>query len=273
MRALPSPLSDNSVLRALPGYIEPIGTLWVNALRMIVIPLVVSAILLGVTSLPDARTIGRIGGRAILLFLVVLSAAAVFAVLVAPPVFALLPIDAAAAQTLRENAAAASGAAVESANRITGVRQWLIDLVPTNPIRAAADGSMLPLIVFTLLFGLGLNRASPANRETFMQGVNAGDVGIAHGGALGAGACASGCLCHQHRPGHAARSGRSRRGDLLHRDRQPDVRGLHGAALHPRLHAGQTATALVCARHCTGSGRGLQCALLTGSVAGFAGRQ
>ena len=53
----------------LPGWIEPIGTLWVNALRMTVIPLVVSAILMGVTSLPDTKTIGRIGGRAFVLFI------------------------------------------------------------------------------------------------------------------------------------------------------------------------------------------------------------
>src|SRR5262245_18440548 len=84
--------TTNPVLLGLPAYIEPFGTLWVNALRMIVIPLVVSAILLGVTSLPETRAIGRIGGRAFLLFLVVLLSAAVFAVVVAPPLFSLLPI-------------------------------------------------------------------------------------------------------------------------------------------------------------------------------------
>jgi Na+/H+-dicarboxylate symporter len=166
-------LSGSPALQRVPGYIEPIGTLWVNALRMIVIPLVVSAILLGVTSLPDARTIGRIGGRALLLFAIVLLAAAAFAVLVAPPLFALLPIDAQAAQALRVSAATASGQAVESASRITGFRQWLIDLIPTNPIRSAADGSMLPLIVFSIVFGLGLTRASALHRETFMRAVQA----------------------------------------------------------------------------------------------------
>ncbi|MGH7469097.1 MAG: dicarboxylate/amino acid:cation symporter [Longimicrobiales bacterium] len=166
-------LSASPTLHSIPGYIEPIGTLWVNALRMIVLPLVVSAILIGVTSLPDARTIGRLGGRALLLFAVVLVAAAAFAVLVAPPIFSLLPIDTGAAQSLRASAAAASGQAVENASRITGLRQWLIDLIPTNPIRSAADGTMLPLIVFAIVFGLGLTRASPANRQTFMRAVNA----------------------------------------------------------------------------------------------------
>jgi proton glutamate symport protein len=160
-------------LKAVAGYLEPIGTLWVNALRMIVLPLVVSAILIGVTSLPDMRTIGRIGGRAFLLFLALLVAAAAFAVIVGPIVFSGLRIDADAAQALRAGVAAASGEAVQNASKITGFRQWLIDLVPTNPIKAAADGAMLPLIVFSILFGLGLSRASALNRETFMRGVQA----------------------------------------------------------------------------------------------------
>jgi Na+/H+-dicarboxylate symporter len=165
--------TTSPLLLGLPAYIEPLGTLWVNALRMIVIPLVVSAILLGVTSLPDTRTIGRIGGRAFVLFLVVLLSAAVFAVVVAPPVFSLLPIDAATAQSLRASVSAASGEAVQNASRITGFRQWLIDLLPTNPIRAAADGAMLPLIVFSIVFGLGLTKATPAHRQTFMRVVQA----------------------------------------------------------------------------------------------------
>ncbi len=165
--------SASPALQAVPGYLEPIGTLWVNALRMIVIPLVVSALLLGVTSLPDVRMIGRIGGRAFLLFVILLLIAAAFAVLVAPPVFSRLPLDPAAAQSLRASVAAASGEAVQSASRITGFRQWLVDLVPTNPIKSAADGAMLPLIVFSIVFGLGLSKAAPANREAFLRVVNA----------------------------------------------------------------------------------------------------
>ncbi|MEX2284772.1 MAG: dicarboxylate/amino acid:cation symporter [Gemmatimonadota bacterium] len=166
-------LSASPALRSIPIYLEPIGTLWVNALRMIVLPLVVSAILIGVTSLPDMRTMGRIGGRAFTLFLVLLAAAAAYSVIVAPIVFSGLDINPAAAQALRASVAQTSGEAVANASKITGFRQWLIDLVPTNPIKSAADGAMLPLIVFSILFGLGLSRATTANRETFMRGVQA----------------------------------------------------------------------------------------------------
>ncbi|MGH7461468.1 MAG: dicarboxylate/amino acid:cation symporter [Longimicrobiales bacterium] len=165
--------SASPALQVVPAVLEPIGTIWVNALRMIVLPLVISAILIGVTSLPDVRTIGRIGGRAFVLFFLVLVVAASFAAVVAPPVFSLLPIDPATAEGLRSGAAAASGEAVQSAGRITGFRQWLIDLVPVNPIKAAADGAMLPLILFSIVFGLGLSKASGENRDAFLRVVNA----------------------------------------------------------------------------------------------------
>ena len=55
--------SANPAVHAIPGYLEPLGTMWVNALRMIVVPLVVTSIVIGVNSLPDTRTIGRIGVR------------------------------------------------------------------------------------------------------------------------------------------------------------------------------------------------------------------
>ena len=60
----------------------------------------------------------------------------------------------------------ATGSATrESAAKIPTVGQWLVDLVPTNPIKAAADGAMLPLIVFTLLFALAASRLAASQRE------------------------------------------------------------------------------------------------------------
>src|SRR5688500_4012716 len=143
--------------------------MWVNALRMTVIPLVVSAILIGINSLPDARTIGRIGGRAILLFLITLVIAATFAVIVGPPLLAMLPLDANAVEALRQTTAAASTEAVATAQKLTGLRQWLVDLIPTNPIKAAADGAMLPLIIFTVLFGLAMTRVTAIHREQLLR--------------------------------------------------------------------------------------------------------
>ena len=139
-------------LAAAVAFIEPVGTIWVNAIRMTVIPLVVSSLIMGVASAPDTATIGRVGGRAVVMFLILVAVAACFAVLIAPPVLARIPITAEAAETLRGMAAGSAEQAASSAASIPTFAQWLVDLVPVNPVKAAADGAMLPLIVFSVAF-------------------------------------------------------------------------------------------------------------------------
>jgi Na+/H+-dicarboxylate symporter len=143
--------------------VEPLGAIWVNALRMTVLPLIVGLIIGGVASTGDARAVGRIGGWALVLFLVLLSGTAALTALVAPLLFSGLPIDAAAAAAMRGEAGASTTSEVPS------FATWLTGLVPTNPVRAAADGAVLPLIVFSLAFGLALTRVSPATRAPLLH--------------------------------------------------------------------------------------------------------
>ena len=163
----------NPAVTAIPSYIEPIGTMWVNALRMVIIPLVMSAVVVGVNSLGDSRTLGRIGGRAIVVCLAILVAASTFAVLVGPFALSWLDVSPQTAAAMRESAAASSDAAVQQARTITGLRGWLIELVPSNPVKAMADGAMLPLIVFTLLLALAITRLELAMRASV--------IGVANG--------------------------------------------------------------------------------------------
>ncbi len=71
--------------------IAPIGTLWVNAIRMTVIPLIVSLLITGVASTADVASIGRLGGRTLLVFVLLLACVAAVVVPLAPSLFALLP--------------------------------------------------------------------------------------------------------------------------------------------------------------------------------------
>ncbi|MGQ0767533.1 MAG: dicarboxylate/amino acid:cation symporter [Gemmatimonadota bacterium] len=157
-------LSGSDLASRIIPVIEPVGTLWVNAIRMTVIPLVVGSIIVGVTSAPDTRTIGRIGGRALALFLVLLFVAAGFAALVAPPLLGLIPLEAEAVAALRAAGSTATEGAGESIRRIPTFAQWLVDLIPTNPVRAAADGSMLPLIFFSVIFGMAITKVAGDGR-------------------------------------------------------------------------------------------------------------
>ena len=161
--------STNPAVHAIPGYLEPVGAIWVNALRMIVVPLVVTSVVIGVNSLPDTRTIGRIGVRGLVLALLMLATAATLAAVGGRLVMSYLTIDVAASAALRTSAIASTGTAVQGAQKIVGFGQWLVDLVPSNPIKAMADGAMLPIIVFTLLFGVAITRVADEGRSALLR--------------------------------------------------------------------------------------------------------
>lgn len=161
--------AQHPLWRDLPGYLEPLGTIWVNALRMTVIPLVIPAVILGVNALPDPRTVGRIGTRSLVLALVILFGAAGFSAVIGRIAMSFLTIDATSASALRTSAVAASGAAIQGAQQVGGVSQWLIALVPANPVKAASDGAMLPLIVFALAFGLAITRLAIDERLALLR--------------------------------------------------------------------------------------------------------
>lgn len=147
--------------------VEPVGTLFINAVRMTVVPLVFSLLVAGVASAGNPASIGRLGVRALFLFVVLLTLAGVAAAVVAPPVLARIPIDPQAVAALRANAHDASS--VLTGARAPTFAQWLVDLVPANPIKAAADGSMLPLIVFAVALGLALLGVPTRRRSALVE--------------------------------------------------------------------------------------------------------
>jgi Na+/H+-dicarboxylate symporter len=160
-------ISNAPWLRALPPAIEPLGTLFINAIRMTVIPLVVSSLIVGVGGSSGARSVGRLAVRSVGLFLVAISLAAVFSAAIGYPLFARLDIDPAVARALQDSV---STTAVPADARVTSWSQWAIDLVPANVFKAAADGAMLPLIIFGVAFGLSLRAISDARaRETLLS--------------------------------------------------------------------------------------------------------
>jgi Na+/H+-dicarboxylate symporter len=158
--------SQNDALTRAADAIAPLGTLWVNAIRMTVIPLVVSLLITGVASVSDIKAIGRLGGRTILTFVLLLIGVAAVVIPIAMAAFALLP----AHGDLQLPAGA-----IEAANEISTGGQtqtfsaWLVSLLPANPVAAAANGAMMPLILFTLLLALAIARSAEASRQTLTQ--------------------------------------------------------------------------------------------------------
>jgi Na+/H+-dicarboxylate symporter len=154
--------TQSGFLLAAVAVFEPIGTLWTNALRMIVVPLIVSNLIVAVVSTDDPRKTGRLGGISLLTFVGLMVAGTVFTYLTAPLLIAQFPVDAAAVERLQPDAPVA---ALETSGSETSTADWILSLIPANIFRAAANGEILPIVVCTLIFALAILRVAPEKRQ------------------------------------------------------------------------------------------------------------
>ena len=140
-------------------WIEPVGLLWVNAIRMTVIPLIVASLVVAVSN-TGARAMGRLGTRSFAVFFALLTVTAALTALTAPIVFGWLTIDANVAVSVRGSVDASTVLPT-----MPSFASWLIGIIPANPIKAAVDGAMLSLVIATLAFGLALGRVEATRRD------------------------------------------------------------------------------------------------------------
>jgi len=151
-----------------------VGTMFLNALRMLIVPLIVAAIICGLAGAGDGRTLGRLGrwtlafymGTGLLAILVGLAMVHLFSpgIIDGRPAAVLLGLAADTEQVL-------AGVKERSGGDLVAVLQRLI---PSNPINAAAEGDMLGLVTFALLFSWALTRLPEAVRKSqreFWEGV------------------------------------------------------------------------------------------------------
>lgn len=142
-------------------YIEPIGLLWLNALKMTIVPLVVALLITGITATADAARAGKLAARAVMIFLGAIALSGTMSLLMTPLLLRLFPLSASAAEALRSGL----GGTTETGPSPT-FGDFLLSLVPTNPIAAAADTAILPLIIFTTIFAFAITKLEPAQRAT-----------------------------------------------------------------------------------------------------------
>ena len=132
---------------------EPFGTVFINAIRMVIIPLVMAVIFTGVARLGDPRKLGRLGATTLAFFWLSVIPAILIGMGVMQAALAFAPDVAAPAAAARE------------APPLPGLVDFLVALVPSNPFAAAADGALLQLIVFTALFAAAAGTLEEASRE------------------------------------------------------------------------------------------------------------
>jgi proton glutamate symport protein len=142
-------------------YVEWIGLLWLNALKMTIIPLIVALLVTGITATADAARAGKLAGRAVAIFIGANILAGLMTLIVLPLLLQAFPMSAAAAAGLRHGL----GGSTEAVPSPT-FTDFVLGLIPTNPIAAAADTSILPLIVFTTIFAFAISRIGNAERAT-----------------------------------------------------------------------------------------------------------
>jgi len=155
-------------LRSVVLALEVPGQIWLNLLRMCVVPLIVAALVAGVGGLGDARRLGRMGLRTFAFIFGMLLLAAGLGLIVALALEPLARTSAATAAALRASAAQGAPGVSELAGRVQGWQQFLVDLVPGNPVKAAADGALLPLTVFAVLFGAAAGTLEDQRRRALL---------------------------------------------------------------------------------------------------------
>ncbi|HET7622165.1 MAG TPA: dicarboxylate/amino acid:cation symporter [Gemmatimonadaceae bacterium] len=158
--------ASGALLPQFAGAIGPIGTIWVKAISALVVPLVVALLITGIASFSDAGAVGRMGARVVVVFLALLVAGAIVMALVTPWLLTLLGVTPASAGRLGE--VATQSAALGAQHSAHGFWDWIDALIPGNPIAAASSGALLPLVIFTIAFGIGATRLAPEPRASLV---------------------------------------------------------------------------------------------------------
>jgi Na+/H+-dicarboxylate symporter len=145
------------------GVVEGLGQLWLNALRMTIIPLVFSLLVTGIASIADAAATGRLALKAVVVFAVLLVGATVYGLFASLGLLSAWPIDPDGARLLLSGAT--GDAAVRENVGGGGLTAFLTNLAPANPIRAAAEDAILGIVVFAIVFGFAATRLPARLRQ------------------------------------------------------------------------------------------------------------
>ena len=162
-------LLEKDSISSFPDFIAPIGTLWVNAIRMVVIPLLMALLVTSIAGQTSGAKVAQLGGKTIGLFMLIILFSSLFAFVTVPPLLALLTIDPQSSASLLES----TGYDANAANELPPFSEWFVSLIPDNPFAAAAESAVLPLLIFTGLFAIAILRIEEKQRNVIVEIFNA----------------------------------------------------------------------------------------------------
>jgi Na+/H+-dicarboxylate symporter len=139
------------------------GTLWLNALKMTVIPLVVALLVVGIAKSAEAALGGRIAGRSVLWIVIICTLSAVLGALGTLLLTHLFPLPHSTAAGLQ---AALAGVEQKTSAPLPGIADFFKGIIPDNVFAAATNGDILPLVIFAVFFALALGKIGAEARRT-----------------------------------------------------------------------------------------------------------
>lgn len=152
-------------LKAGLSGVEAVGELWLNLLKMTVVPLLFSVLVVGIGGVADAAATGKLAGKALAWFFVLLLVGCAFTLAYSHAFYAVWPLGEAGAAALRAGAPAPSAELAATPQ----FGDFLKSLAPTNPIKAAADDAILPLVVFAAIFAFAVTRLTESRRAVLVE--------------------------------------------------------------------------------------------------------
>jgi len=135
-------------------FIAPFGTLFLNLIKMIIVPLVFSSLVIGAASMGDIKKVGRVGGKTIGFYLITTAVAATLGIILANiivPGKGLIILE---------------NVSIE-ASQAPPLVDTLLGMIPSNPLQSLVNGNMLQIIVFALFIGISITAIGPKGKTLF----------------------------------------------------------------------------------------------------------
>jgi len=167
-------LNDLVVIPWVMELIQSVGQIFLRLLFMLVIPLLFAALAVGVAEMGDLKSLGRVGFKTLFFTIMVSAIAVLIGLLMVNHFQPGAGVDPALAAQLLEDGREGAAAIVGNAPQSIEAGQFFLDMIPSNVVTAAADNQILPVMVFALIFGIGMvmakSRATDQLQET-LQGL------------------------------------------------------------------------------------------------------
>jgi proton glutamate symport protein len=146
-------------LRALAEGVSVVGSVWLDALRMTLVPLIFAILVASIAQIAETAAVGTLARRTLALMAALVLGAGVYGIAATNAALAAFPVAPEVGEGLLSGAKAD-----EAPDAPLSLTSWLRSLIPANVVKAAAENAVLPLVVFACLFGVAVTRLAPELR-------------------------------------------------------------------------------------------------------------